>query len=152
MSKLEDILAALPTTARPELEAQWTRVYKEPAPDFPVDLLRRGIAYRLQERSRGGLTADIRRQLRRLARQLAETGSIASTREVELKVGTRLVREWHGKMHHVLVLEDGFLFEDRRYGSLTAIAAEITGTSWSGPRFFGMRPRRKPFVAGGADE
>ncbi|MCZ4343020.1 DUF2924 domain-containing protein [Sphingomonadaceae bacterium G21617-S1] len=152
MSKLEQSLAALPAMSKPQLEAEWAKVHGDTAPGLPIDLLRRGIAFRLQERSRGGMAGDTRRQLRRLTRQLAETGSLASTREIELKVGTRLVREWHGKMHHVLVLEDGFLFEDRRYTSLTSIAADITGTNWSGPRFFGMRPRRRPFAKGGGDE
>jgi len=152
MNKLEQSLAALPAMSKPQLETEWSRVHGERAPELPVDLLRRGIAFRLQERSRGAMTNDTRRQLRHLTRQLTETGSLAATREVELKVGTRLVREWHGNMYHVLVLEDGFLFEDRRYNSLTGIAAEITGTSWSGPRFFGMRPRRRPFVNGGGDE
>ena len=152
MSKLEHSLAALTAMSKPDLETEWGRVHGESAPALPIDLLRRGIAFRLQERSRGAMAGDTRRQLRLLTRQLAETGSLASTREVELKIGTRLVREWHGKMYHVLVLEDGFLFEDRRYTSLTSIAAEITGTSWSGPRFFGMRPRRRPFTTGGDNE
>ena len=57
------------------------------------------------------------------------------------QAGTRLAREWHGKTHHVLILDEGYLFEDRRYGSLTAIAREITGAAWSGPRFFGLQGR-----------
>lgn len=62
-------------------------------------------------------------------------------RQLSLKIGTRLVREWHGRTCHVTVLEEGFLFEDRRYASLTQIARAVTGANWSGPRFFGLRQR-----------
>ena len=54
--------------------------------------------------------------------------------------GTRLVREWNGKEHIVDVTDDGLLWNDQTWSSLTAIATEITGTKWSGPRFFGVRP------------
>ena len=53
--------------------------------------------------------------------------------------GTRLIRTWGGETHEVTVLERGYLWQERRYRSLSAIAGEITGTRWSGPRFFGLR-------------
>jgi hypothetical protein len=56
-----------------------------------------------------------------------------------LKPGTRLLREWGGKTHTVIVLDDGFEYESERHQSLTQIARRITGTHWSGPRFFGLR-------------
>jgi len=49
------------------------------------------------------------------------------------------VRQWHGQIYQVQVLEDGFEFEHRQYRSLTQIAREITGAAWSGPRFFGLK-------------
>ena len=52
--------------------------------------------------------------------------------------GTQLVRSWHGRTISVLVTDDGFLFEEQTYGSLTAIAREVTGAGWSGSRFFGF--------------
>ena len=63
-----------------------------------------------------------------------------------LKPGARLVREWHGRTHSVVVLDDAFEFEGKRYRSLTQIAREITGAHWSGPRFFGLAKR-----SGGAE-
>ena len=56
-----------------------------------------------------------------------------------IATGVQLVREWRGEMHRVTVPEDGFEYRDRRYPSLSVIAREITGTRWSGPRFFGLR-------------
>ena len=55
--------------------------------------------------------------------------------------GTRLVREWHGRTHHVDVIEDGFVFEGKTHASLSAIARQITGARWSGPRFFGLNAK-----------
>ena len=58
----------------------------------------------------------------------------------ELKPGTRLVREWQGRTYEVLALDDGFSWQGTRYRSLSAIARKITGTPWSGPLFFGLKP------------
>jgi hypothetical protein len=58
-----------------------------------------------------------------------------------LKTGTRLVRQWRGHSHTVLVREDGFEYEGQRYRSLSMIAERITGAHWSGPRFFGLTKR-----------
>jgi hypothetical protein len=59
--------------------------------------------------------------------------------QVELKAGTILSREWNGITHRAIVVDDGFLWDGTRYDSLSAIAFAITGTRWSGPRFFGLR-------------
>jgi hypothetical protein len=50
----------------------------------------------------------------------------------------RLVREWQGKHHAVDVVADGAVWQGRTYPSLSAVARAITGTRWSGPRFFGL--------------
>lgn len=52
--------------------------------------------------------------------------------------GTRLMREWNGRMHVVDITDQGVLFDGKLYRSLTAVAKRITGTHWSGPRFFGL--------------
>jgi len=71
-----------------------------------------------------------------------------------LKPGTRLLREWGGRTHTVIVLDEGFEYDGERYRSLTEIARHITGAHWSGPRFFGLRePAAKPAdVTGAAHE
>jgi hypothetical protein len=63
----------------------------------------------------------------------------ASTRQLRAKPGTVLIREWHGVSHRVTVLEVGVLLRGVHYGSLSEVARKITGTCWSGPRFFGLR-------------
>ena len=56
-----------------------------------------------------------------------------------MKAGARLVREWNGIAHIVDIVDGGFRYRDKTYASLTAIAKEITGAHWSGPRFFGIK-------------
>jgi hypothetical protein len=53
--------------------------------------------------------------------------------------GTILIREWQGTAHRVTMLDDGVSFNGKRYRSLSEVAREITGSRWSGPRFFGLR-------------
>jgi hypothetical protein len=64
---------------------------------------------------------------------------VANTRG--LPSATRLVRTWHGTRHEVLVVDGGkgFKYKDQTYSSLSEVAREITGSRWSGPRFFGLR-------------
>lgn len=124
-----------------ELRSRWRTVYRSLAPDIGPDLLRRGIAYRLQERGQGGLRPSTRREIDKLIKCHDNDGS--SPAAPTLKAGTRLVRSWHGKMYQVLALDDGFEFDGRRYKSLTQIASDITGVHWSGPRFFGLVARAK---------
>ncbi len=80
-----------------------------------------------------------------IAEELRKNGDLSAGPAVRLKPGLRLVREWRGETHDVLVLEEGFEWNGERRRSLSAIAREITGTRWSGPRFFGLKPRPMPF-------
>ncbi len=141
----------LPAMSPAELRATWREQYRKPAPDIGPDLLRRGIAYRIQARVHGGLTPATKRAITKAQKQLEQTGSVSSQRDLSIKPGTRLVREWQGKTYHVLVLETGFEFDNRRYNSLSHIAREITGAHWSGPRFFGLKKRKAPPKRGEAD-
>ena len=58
--------------------------------------------------------------------------------KISYQPGTRLIREWQGQTHEVTIMDKGYHWQGKRYRSLTAITYEITGTKWSGPRFFGL--------------
>ncbi len=109
-----------------------------PPPSLSRDLLLRAIAYRLQEQAHGGLSQTTKRALQALARSAGSEGGQAPAPVAALKPGVRLVREWGGETHTVLVLPDGFEYQGGRYRSLTQIAKHITGAHWSGPRFFSL--------------
>ncbi len=103
------------------------------------------IAWKLQEKVHGGLTAAQKRKLAGIAQELRKNGDLSASPAIRLKPGLKLVREWRGETHDVLVLEDGFEWNGEHRRSLSAIAREITGTHWSGPRFFGLKRRPMPF-------
>ena len=138
-------IAELAAAPLPDLRKEWHRAHTSlPIPrGLPRDLLVRMTVWKLQERQFGAMPASLVRRLDKLAAQLERSGSLDIEREVSLKPGTKLIRDWHGRTCRVLVLEEGYLFEDRQYASLSHIARAITGTRWSGPRFFGLKQRRR---------
>lgn len=140
-TKLRDQINGLVHLSPAQLRAEWRRWHRGQA--FPegmsIDLMRRGIAWRLQEKSLGGMQPARLRELSRLAKQLDVNGELNVEAQRQLKRGTRIVRQWHGTAYTVTVLDQGFEFEGRHYESLTPIARTITGASWSGPRFFGLQ-------------
>ncbi|MDX8357765.1 DUF2924 domain-containing protein [Sphingopyxis terrae] len=144
MSKIDTIIAAMPRMQRSEVEAQWNKLGAGEAPRLPDPLLRRLTAQMMQERRYGDVPAVIRRELVRLAEAAPDAAekSRPPVTPIRLSEGTRLIREWNGRTIEVLVGDDVFEWEGRTYKSLSCIAREITGAHWSGPRFFGMRPRR----------
>jgi hypothetical protein len=84
------------------------------------------------------LSKATQRKLDALTKELKAKGSIVVTRGMSLRPGARLVREWRGRTHVVVVTEDGFEYAGKAFPSLTKIAHAITGAHWSGPRFFGL--------------
>ncbi len=140
------VVSAEPITV---LRQRWEQSYgTSPPRGLGRQLLIRGISWKEQEKVHGGFPSALKRELARLADQLDRSGELDVERQMSLKAGTRLVREWRGRTCYVTVLQDGFLFEDRRYASLSKIATSITGTKWSGPRFFGLRQRSRPIADG----
>ena len=136
-------LARLEALTNFELRAEWRRLHHmQPPKSLSRDLLLRGITYKIQERAFGGLSKSI-------LSKLSGTGSEASSSEnrraaprTTVKPGTRLVREWNGDTHTVLVHADGVEWRGQRYRSLSVVAREITGAHWSGPRFFGLTSKK----------
>src|SRR5438874_8277223 len=139
----EEALSRLPELDLRQLREIWGRLYKTATPlRLSRELLMRAVAYRIQELASGGLRPELQRQLHQVALKLQQTGRITIRPRPQLKPGTRLLREWQGRSHEVLVLNDGFSWQATHYRSLSAIARKITGTAWSGPLFFGLRSNR----------
>ena len=141
MSELDRKLAELGALSPAQLRALWRECWRRPAPDMAPDLLRRGIAWKLQSRIHGVLRSVTQRALDVAADRLRRGELVLSVRAVTLKPGTRLVREWRRKIHQVVVLDQGYEHDGRRYSSLTQIASAITGVHCSGPKFFGLKKR-----------
>ncbi len=137
MSRLERELVALPDLNATGLRARWLELDECPPPNVPAWLLRSLLASRMQERRFGPLPAAVRKELGRLA-----SGAGLSGYAVRQKIGpgARLVREWNGRTVVVEVIEEGYRYDERTWRSLSEIARHVTGTHWSGPRFFGLAP------------
>jgi hypothetical protein len=138
---LAETLARLSAATIFELRGEWRRRHRMPPPmRLSRDLLMRGITYKLQERPLGGLSKAILGKLERLNLDSESSEAHKPAPPISLKAGTRLVREWRGVTHTVLVQAQSFEWNGRRYRSrsLTIIAHEITGAHWSDPRFFGL--------------
>jgi hypothetical protein len=139
-SALTEGLRDLAGLSRPDLVSQFRDVFrKRPGPHISGQLIMLALAHRLQEQAQGGLNAQSRRQLGRLAAALVEGRPVNVQPKPRFRTGTRLLRRWRGQSYHVTVLAQGFEYDGRRYQSLSEIAREITGTRWSGPAFFGLR-------------
>jgi hypothetical protein len=96
----------------------------------------------MQELAYGGLSKAIQRKLAVLSKELRLKGGVVVTPDLSLRPGARLVREWRGRTHPVIVTENGFEYAGEVFPSLTKIAHAITGAHWSGPRFFGLIRKR----------
>ena len=141
LSDIEAEIAGLLDQSTQELRLAWRQLHRtEPPFGISRDLLIRSLADDLQQRAHGSPNLALRRRLQTLAGAL-EKGTHSFDPGVVLKAGSTLVREWRGRTHTVLVRESGFEYEGERYRSLTVIAERITGTHWSGPRFFGVTKR-----------
>src|SRR5580692_11972674 len=124
-----------------ELRGEWRRLHRMPPPmRLSRDLLVRGITYKLQERAYGGLSKATARKLEHANADPQSRGAAKPVQPISLRPGTRLVREWRGVTHMVLIHADGVEWRGQR--SLTIVARKITGARWSGPRFFGLRRRQ----------
>ncbi len=138
-------IAALSNMSYPDLQARWSRHFRYRAPKkLRRDQLELGIAWKLQAQTHGGLDAATRRRLDALVHTFEIRSDLAPKRATTLKPGARLLRAWGGKTHEILVTEAGFLWGGKTWASLSIIAREITGTRWSGPRFFGLGTLAKP--------
>ncbi len=137
--KVESEVAALESLSHPELKARWHELYEVPCPPhMSRKFLLRAVAYRIQENAFGGLKKSMKRRLAKIAADI-DTGSPIKPPKAKIKPGTRLLREWNGTVHEVIVLESAVQYRGERWPSLSAVAREITGARWSGPRFFGLR-------------
>ena len=134
---IEDQIERLGALSRTELVELWIKKFKcKPPKGVKRGLLERAAGHQLQIKRSGKLKPDTRRALHAIASSQEQTASASPL--PALSTGSRLVREWHGKSHQVNVTDDGFEWNNERYTSLSAIACAITGTRWSGPRFFGV--------------
>jgi hypothetical protein len=130
---LEAIIAEIAAMDVYRLRVRWRERHgADPPAGLTKDLIARALTYDLQEAALGGLRPQTSRLLRDLSKTSAEPPR-------QVKAGSVIVREFQGVLHEVLVIPGGFCWQGKTFDNLSTIAKRITGTSWNGPRFFGLR-------------
>ena len=147
-SDLGRLVSNLPSLDRNQLLLQCrNHVDGIPPAHLPTWLLARLLAYRLQAATLGDLKPALLRRLRSADAEGQGIPAFANrspaTREGDdLKPRSILAREWRGRLERVTVMKDGFAWNGMTYRSLSMVAKAITGTSWNGHRFFGLKSGR----------
>lgn len=141
---LEAEIGRLADLSLGELRERWLKLYGAPAPKFfRRELLVRAVAYQIQVKVYGGLSAATKRRLREIVEAVRNGNEDDLFSAPRIKPGTQLLRVWQDETHRVTVLPKSFEWKGAKYGSLSAIAREITGTNWNGYAFFGLRSRSR---------
>ncbi len=135
-------LASFAGFNRRQLQDLWRRLYGSDPPETSRQLLTEAVPYRLQVKALGGVNFSTRRALEKATEEIGSQRAKISAKGPDMGKGLILVREWRGETRQVTALEEGVQYRGKRYRSLSEVAREITGTRWSGPRFFGHLDRR----------
>ncbi len=134
MSGLADGLQSLEAMDLEGLRRAWRERYGEPPKLRAVDLLRRMLAWKIQVDAAGGVDPELKAALRQRG----------APRGPAIAPGATLGREWRGVRHDVEIVAAGVLYQGEVHESLSAVARQITGVRWNGPRFFGLRAAEAP--------
>lgn len=125
-------LIALEQMSAPELEEKWKDLFGRNPPEYGKVFMKRRLAHRIQELFYGGLSEEIKAKFAEVQNPKRRSKGI-------LRVGARLIREWHDQKFEVTVRSSGYEYNGTIYRSLTAVAKAITGAHWNGKIFFGIK-------------
>lgn len=126
-----------------DLRKKWIDLFGTDPAKLSKQYLTRRLAYRVQELTYGGLSKSAREKLASWAEDPKQAEKKTVREKTSLQLGTRLLRDWRGERYEVIVQEDGFVFQSKKYRSLSAISRAITGRHINGRRFFGLQPSSK---------
>jgi len=127
-------------TSVTELRILWHQQFKTPPPPRArAEFLSAHLQWRTQAKEYGGLSRKAKSQLKQLKQQLRNGVNLTPDTELNIKTGTKLLREYKGRKYEVIVCDNGYRYDGHHYKSLSKIAREITGTQWNGKLFFGVK-------------
>lgn len=115
----------------------------EPHAKIGRTMLIKSIEYKRRERATCGLPREMQQRLKTLVAAYKRNPRYFDDDVHGLKPGTRLVKTWKEARHTVLVVKNGFEYEDRVYTSLSEVAFAITGSRWNGWVFFGLKKHNR---------
>ena len=134
-------VSSLPLLPMQELWSLWDKHFPRRPSHRNRSYVESRLAYRIQESAYGALSGSVRRLLVQSgAKHYKIKTSIGRSTQTLLMPGTKLIRQWEDREHHVTVTPEGlYALDGLVFKSLSAAACHITGTRWNGPKFFGLR-------------
>lgn len=138
----------LKTLPLAELRQIWAEAWgTQPHAKIGRTMLIKSLEYKRREQTMGGLSPDLQQRLKILVAAYKRNPRYFDEDVHGLKPGTRLVKTWKETRHTVLVVKNGFEYEDRIYTSLSEVAFAITGSRWNGWVFFGLKKHNRKMEA-----
>lgn len=126
--------------SKPELHATWDKFFDHPPEILSNQHMIAKLAYRIQELAYGDLDSETEKKIADCAKESMK-GCVKNKKSKKFSpmIGTKIMKEYHDKMHEVLVVNNGFAYNGEVFKSLSAIATKITGTKWNGLKFFNLK-------------
>lgn len=136
--------ANLKTLPLAELRQIWAGAWGiKPHAKIGRTMLIKSLEYRRREQVMGGMPPELQQRLKTLVAAYKRNPRCFDEDVHGLKPGTRLVKTWKETRHTVLVVKNGFEYEERIYTSLSEVAFAITGSRWNGWVFFGLKKHNR---------
>ncbi|MDR2723661.1 MAG: DUF2924 domain-containing protein [Holosporaceae bacterium] len=131
-------IMALQNKTTKELHDLWDKMFSVPPAVASKQHMIAKLAYRMQELAYGGLDEATENKIQAAVREISKPRKINEKpyKKFLPMLGTRIVKEYRGAMHEVMVVSNGFAYAGAIYSSLSAVAQKITGTKWNGYKFF----------------
>ena len=116
-----------------KLELKWLELIGRPVPSIGRSLI---IKYLLwYEQAKHGKISPLG-----LFHEVAQAAKEADKcPKATLEIGSKLIRSYQGLKYEVEIVANGYLYENTLYKSLSGVAKAITGKSWNGNIFFGVK-------------
>ena len=119
-------------TAR-ELRLKWAEIIGRPIPPIGRSLIIKYLLWYEQAK---------REKISPLSffHEVAQAAKTTDKRpKATLEIGSKLIRSYQGLKYEVEIVTNGYLYENTLYKSLSGVAKAITGKSWNGNVFFGVK-------------
>ena len=118
-----------------QLRAKWTELINRPIPSIRRNLIIKYLIWYEQAK---------REKISSLGffNEVKQASMLSNKHTVILEAGSKITRSYKGSIYTVEVSGNGYLYNGKQYKSLSGIAKEITGKSWNGKVFFGVKDEK----------
>lgn len=140
--EVENLVKSLPNKDISDLREMWEKYFNEKAPKWNKSYLILRLSYRIQEvHYATTLRLKVRKTLENIYKgntRLVTKSKLRKEGKYNIKVGAVLERHYQGNIYKVMKTDKGYLFEEKTYKYLSAIATKITKKQTKGYEFFGL--------------